>query len=150
MKLRRVGRLAFLLSLLLLLASCSPTQDAGQGQSADRQETPCASSEAAQAGHLYEYDKGRQEAEALIEGYLQKSVSYKPLSDPEDLYNLSEVTNVHMVSMLTGEYSLNQTKTRYGVGERTLVSASVKKMKSSSSLETPSSMRRWRATGAAT
>lgn len=116
MKRKRTGKLAGLLVLLLLLTGCSPGQNSGETQSPDRQEPVSAVSGASEPEPVHEYDRVRREAEGLIEGYLQKSVSYQHLSDPEDRYNLSEVKNVQMLSMLTGEYSLNQTKTRYGVG----------------------------------
>ncbi|HHY83344.1 MAG TPA: DUF4185 domain-containing protein [Clostridiales bacterium] len=60
--------------------------------------------------------KTRQEAIEIIERHKKKSLEYKPLSDPDKEYALDRVTNVHMIEMLTGEYSINQTKSRYGVG----------------------------------
>lgn len=63
-----------------------------------------------------EAQRRRKTAEAMIEGYLKKSVSYEPLRDPDNQYALKSVENVRMISMLTGEYSQNETKSRYAVG----------------------------------
>ncbi len=56
------------------------------------------------------------EAIQILEGHRTKNLTYAPLSDPEDNYNLNIVKNVHMVAVETGEYSINQTKTKFGVG----------------------------------
>lgn len=61
-------------------------------------------------------EQTRAEGEALIAKLMEKNVAYAPLSDPENQYNLNAVKNIHMLSMVTGEYSLNQTKTKYGIG----------------------------------
>ncbi|HHU79516.1 MAG TPA: DUF4185 domain-containing protein [Clostridiales bacterium] len=58
----------------------------------------------------------RKQAVEIIEAHKKKSLEYKPLSDPDNKYALDRVTGVHMIEMLTGEYSMNQTKSRYGVG----------------------------------
>ncbi len=61
-------------------------------------------------------EKTRQEGEAVIAGLMEKNLTYKPLRDPEDRYALNVVKNIHMIGMVTGEYSENQTSSRYGVG----------------------------------
>lgn len=61
-------------------------------------------------------EETRAAAEVILEGMKSKNSSFKALRDPDGKYNLAGVQNVHMVSVLTGEYSINQTKTRYGVG----------------------------------
>lgn len=61
-------------------------------------------------------EKTRQEGEALIAGLMEKNVAYKPMRDPEDEYALNIVKNIHMIGMVTGEYSENRTSSQYGVG----------------------------------
>ncbi len=61
-------------------------------------------------------EKTRQKGEAVVAGLLEKNVTYKPLRDPEGAYTLKGVKNIHMIGMVTGEYSENRTASRYGVG----------------------------------
>ena len=61
-------------------------------------------------------EKTRQEGEAVIAGLMKKSLTYQPMRDPEDQFNLHRVKNVHMIGMVTGEYSENRTASQYGVG----------------------------------
>lgn len=61
-------------------------------------------------------EETRASAEKLIEVCAQKNSGFKKLIDLDNKYNLAGVQNVHMISMLTGEYSINQTKSNYKVG----------------------------------
>lgn len=55
--------------------------------------------------------------ESSVDIYMKKSVdSSKPLNDPKGLYELHKTKNYHWISMLTGEYSPNQTQSKYDVG----------------------------------
>lgn len=65
---------------------------------------------------LTDSQKKAQEAVQILEGHKKKLVTYAPLMDPGEEYNLNIVKNIHMVAVQTGEYSINQTKTKYGVG----------------------------------
>ncbi len=56
------------------------------------------------------------QAVAILEEHAKKSLTYEPLNDPNDEYNLNIVKNVRLVETITGEYSINQTKTNYQVG----------------------------------
>lgn len=61
-------------------------------------------------------EKAALEAEQILKYHAGKNLTYRPLLDPEDKYNLNIVKNTHMIAVETGEYSINQTKTKYGVG----------------------------------
>ncbi len=123
MRNKRKRAAAFAMAALLVLCSggCGPqgqsSQPAASSQAESSQEaaSSSAASEAEEAP-LTPAEKTRQEAEIVIEGHMQKNLTYKPLVDPEDQYNLNIVKNIHMIGMVTGEYSINQTKTNYGVG----------------------------------
>jgi hypothetical protein len=65
---------------------------------------------------LQPHEQTRKEAEALIGRLMEKNVTYGALRDPEDRYNLNIVKNVHIIAPVTGEYSINKTKTNYDVG----------------------------------
>lgn len=61
-------------------------------------------------------EKKALEAVGILEGHRAKNLSYAPLNDPGDEYNLNIVKNIHMIEVETGEYSINKTKSNYGVG----------------------------------
>lgn len=61
-------------------------------------------------------EETRAHAEIMLSGLMEKNNGFNALRDPDGLYNLAGVQNIHMVAPLTGEYSMNQTKTNYGVG----------------------------------
>jgi len=65
---------------------------------------------------LTDSEKKVQEAVLILEGHKAKNLTYMPLNDPKDEYNLNIIKNIHMLAIQTGEYSINQTKTNYGVG----------------------------------
>lgn len=52
----------------------------------------------------------------ILEAHGKKNLTYAPLIDSKDEYNLNIIKNIHMVAIETGEYSINQTKTNYGIG----------------------------------
>lgn len=52
----------------------------------------------------------------MLEVYMSKQGEPKTVNDPEDKYNFAGVKNVRLLSMMTGEESINQTETNYGVG----------------------------------
>lgn len=57
------------------------------------------------------------ELKKTVDSYLEKTVEFSnPLRDPNGEYTLDTAGNYHWVSVLTGEYSQNQTQSRYGVG----------------------------------
>ncbi|MFQ8636698.1 MAG: DUF4185 domain-containing protein [Acutalibacteraceae bacterium] len=102
----RVVFSALALAVLVLSSGCSVAGDEEITFDEDGEETVS----------LTPAEKMRQEAEDLLAVLVEKNVSYAPLEDPEGVYNLNTVKNVHMVEMLTGEYAQNHTKTNYGVG----------------------------------
>ena len=61
-------------------------------------------------------EETRARAEIMLNGLMEKNSGFNALRDPDGQYNLAGVQNVHMGAPLTGEYSMNQTKTNYGVG----------------------------------
>lgn len=61
-------------------------------------------------------EKRRAAAEILLAACMEKNSGFRPLREPEGAYALAGVQNIRMVATLTGEYSINQTKTNYGVG----------------------------------
>jgi len=65
---------------------------------------------------LSDSEKKALEATQILEGHMAKNLTYAPLNDPKDEYNLNIVKNIHMLAIETGEYSINHTKTNYGVG----------------------------------
>lgn len=66
--------------------------------------------------NLTESEKKALEAQEILAAHSKKKLTYAPLMDPEDQYNLNIVKNIHMIAVETGEYSINQTKTNYGIG----------------------------------
>lgn len=61
-------------------------------------------------------EETRAAAEVILAGLKDKNSDFKALRDPQNKYNLAGVQNVHMIGALTGEYSINQTKSKYSVG----------------------------------
>ena len=55
-------------------------------------------------------------ARRLVESYADKQIAIHGLDDPEGKYSFAGVRNVHFVSLLTGEDSINKTLSNYGVG----------------------------------
>lgn len=58
----------------------------------------------------------RKNGEKILESCMKRIERERVLNDKENVYTLGTVKNVHMISRLTGEYSENRTKSRYGVG----------------------------------
>lgn len=58
----------------------------------------------------------RAAAEVLLSHCMTLNSDFRPLKDDHSLYRLAGVQNIHMVAYLTGEYSINQTKSLYAVG----------------------------------
>lgn len=61
-------------------------------------------------------EEQRAAAEVLLAACMKHNSGFLPLKDPDNLYALAGVQNVHMIGSLTGEYSINKTKSQYGVG----------------------------------
>lgn len=121
MRIKRKRALSFAMAVLLALCSggCGSAGQSSQPAASSQAESQAASSAASESEEeapLTPAEQTRQEAEIVIEGHMKKNLTYKPLVDPEDQYNLNIVKNIHMIGMVTGEYSINQTKTNYGVG----------------------------------
>ncbi|MBE5967862.1 MAG: DUF4185 domain-containing protein [Lachnospiraceae bacterium] len=62
------------------------------------------------------WERKAADAMEILNAHRKKNLSYMPLSDPKEEYNLNIVKNIHMIAIETGEYSINQTKTNYGIG----------------------------------
>lgn len=62
------------------------------------------------------WERKAEEAMEILKEHKKKNLTYAPLNDPKDEYSLNIVKNIHMVAIETGEYSINQTKTNYGIG----------------------------------
>lgn len=92
--------------LPVLAAEASPSPEPVPGSGTEPEAEP----------PLTNAEKTRREGEAVVAELMKKNVTYRPLHDPDDAYSLNIVKNVHMVGMVTGEYSENQTSSRYGVG----------------------------------
>ena len=128
MKKHKPGRaLSLVTALAVLLASSGCGGQAAPPQSQESSTAPSSSAASPAAGKessmeeetkkaLTPAEEVRQQGEALLAELMQKNVTYAPLEDPEDQYELSAVKNIHMLGMVTGEYSENRTKTNYGVG----------------------------------
>lgn len=125
MKKKQQRKLAWTLLLCLGLTGCGSTAPQTSSAESDAKPQSSAVSEAASETYMETSEaavpqtpseKTRAEAEILLAGHKQKNLTYKPLQDPENQFNLKEIKNIHMVEMLTGEYSVNQTKSQYGVG----------------------------------
>lgn len=129
MKIKNLFNMAAIMTLLLFTAcgsassndetEAAPESPASSEDSVTnetRETTETATMQPEKPKTLLPHEKARIEAESLIARYMKVNVTYKPLSDPDNEYNLHSVKNIHIVSMLTGEYSINQTKSRYGVG----------------------------------
>lgn len=72
--------------------------------------------EAGKEAELSVSEKKALEAVGILEGHRAKNLTYAPLNDPGEEYNLNIVKNIHMIEVETGEYSINKTKSNYGVG----------------------------------
>lgn len=113
---------AFCISFIVLLNlfSCEkgvvPSQEASSVQQSESEALSELLNDPSNNPEITNEEKNINEGETLINELLKKNVTYKPLRDPDDLYTLNVVKNVHMIGMITGEYSKNKTSTRYGVG----------------------------------
>lgn len=61
-------------------------------------------------------EKRRAAAETILNKCMKLNSPFQPLCDPQGRYRLAGIQNVRMIGALTGEYSVNKTKSRYGVG----------------------------------
>lgn len=98
----------------------SDTEQSEEGITAEEEITAEEATDAKEqeetAKFLSPSEKKALEAIQIIEGHKGKNLTYAPLNDQKDEYNLNIVKNIHMLAIQTGEYSINQTKTKYGVG----------------------------------
>ena len=66
--------------------------------------------------NLNESELKALEAQEILKVHMEKNLTYSPLIDAKDEYNLNIVKNIHAIAIETGEYSINKTKTNYGMG----------------------------------
>ncbi len=121
---------AFVLAASMMLSGCdnSATQEPSPTPTATVSQEPTPSPEASPEAepevtpepsaddNLPPEEKIAKQAVDIIDMHMQKNLTYQPLKDPNNEFNLAAVKNTRMVGMVTGEYSVNQTKTNYGVG----------------------------------
>ena len=62
------------------------------------------------------YPEEQEGYEAFCKRLLGKCIQPGALSDPDGAHSLKAVQNVRFLSQLTGEFSPNKTRSRYGVG----------------------------------
>jgi hypothetical protein len=87
-------------------AEVSPVLEEENASDAETKEEPALSSS----------EKKVEQAKEILKAHMEKNLTYAPLVDPEDTYNLNIVKNIHMIAVETGEYSINKTKSNYRVG----------------------------------
>lgn len=113
--------LTLTLASSILLVSCTTNTDTESTTEAVVDATTEATTETGETDETTVDNRTPEEITAdqaieILENHSTKNLTYAPLHDPDDAYNLNIVKNVHMVEVITGEYSINETKTNYSIG----------------------------------
>ncbi len=98
------------------LTNQSKSDDSDVDSSEDKAEETASDEKSEEKPALSSSEKKVQQALEILKAHKEKNLTYAPLADPEDKYNLNIVKNIHMIAVETGEYSINKTKSNYRVG----------------------------------